>query len=406
MMIPNNNFSCLPFYQSIEEQNARKWWVYNRIYPLFTNYLLPPFQVMRDHIEPTTIPLYDGNYMNGVMVAQSTPSGEPQRYSWLSVDNTVASFINISTYRNNKISLFLPLQPNDTYELRYAFLTSLPQDGERVNFSQGTTRVIATMGRFEVNIPDDAVYFYYQKSQTAGGVTADWTPTSMNVLLDGSTINLFKIYTKDGELYMDNSAYMSNYIYFKTIGDKDYFIYDAESHQGERFIDVGQYYAVMSDGTNTWYSEVFTVVQDLEGYLKLEWWDNQDFIMDAGAIIYKYRPPRAEIDFQFKNVLYLDSNLAKPEYPFEEEGETRDGYFFPIKQISEKRYRFKFFASEYLLDVMRFIRMADNAQITYHGQTYNLDTFLITPQWEDNGDVASVEAEFDTATVAKKIPSL
>lgn len=35
--------------------------------------------------------------------------------------------------------------------------------------------------------------------------------------------------------------------------------------------------------------------------------------------------------------------------------------------------------------------------------THNLDTFLITPEWEDNGDVASVEAEFDTATVAKKI---
>ena len=64
---------------------------------------------------------------------------------------------------------------------------------------------------------------------------------------------------------------------------------------------------------------------------------------------------------------------------------------------------FKFLASEYLLDVMRFIRMADYATIQYQGQTYNLDTFLITPEWEDNGDVASVEAEFDTATVAKKI---
>ena len=117
--------------------------------------------------------------------------------------------------------------------------------------------------------------------------------------------------------------------------------------------------------------------------------------MDAGAIVYK--------NPAFHNVLYLDSDLAKPEYPFEEEGETRDGYFFPIKQISEKHYRFKFFASEYLLDVMRFIRMADYARITYHGQTYELDTFLITPEWEDNGDIASVEAEFDTATVAKKI---
>jgi hypothetical protein len=132
--------------------------------------------------------------------------------------------------------------------------------------------------------------------------------------------------------------------------------------------------------------------------LKIEWWDVDDFTMDAGTIVYKYAGGT-----QFKNVLYLQADIAKPEYPFEEDGETRDGYFFPIKQISEKHYRFAFLASEYLLDVMRFIRMADYAYITKNGQQYKLDTFLITPEWEDNGDVASVEAEFDTATVAKKI---
>ena len=47
--------------------------------------------------------------------------------------------------------------------------------------------------------------------------------------------------------------------------------------------------------------------------------------------------------------------------------------------------------------------MADFAQITKNGQVYSLDTFLITPEWESNGDVAGVTAEFDTATVAKKI---
>lgn len=159
----------------------------------------------------------------------------------------------------------------------------------------------------------------------------------------------------------------------------------------------GQYYLMMVLD-RAYYSEVFTVVNDIEPYLKIVWWDNDDFTMDAGTIVYKYANGT-----QFRNVLYLQADIAKPEYPFEEEGETRDGYFFPVKQISEKHYRFSFLASEYLLDVMRFIRMADFAYIEKHGQTYNLDTFLITPDWEDNGDVAAVEAEFDTATVAKKI---
>ena len=47
--------------------------------------------------------------------------------------------------------------------------------------------------------------------------------------------------------------------------------------------------------------------------------------------------------------------------------------------------------------------MADFAEITYHEQKYSLDTFLLTPEWEAEGDVARVEAQFTCATVAKKI---
>ena len=99
----------------------------------------------------------------------------------------------------------------------------------------------------------------------------------------------------------------------------------------------------------------------------------------------------------------MDADIAKPEYIFEDESEERDGYTFPIKQISEKRYKFSFLASEYLLDVMRFIRMADFVQITYQGKTFLPDSFLITPEWEKEGDVAVVKAEFDTDTVVKKL---
>lgn len=266
-MIPNNNLSVLPFYTSLDQQNARKWWVYNRVYPLFTpaGYLLP-FQIIRPH-----------------------------RYG------TVTAF------------------------------QILDKNGNLV-------------GTYTQNILD-------------GGITVKS---------------------------------------FGTLG-YDVIVFGGQTPIFPQFED-GQYYAVLFDGVQRWYSEIFTVVNDISPYLKIEWWDNDDFIMDAGAIVYKYGN-----NTQFKNKLYLMADIAKPEYPFEEEGETRDGYFFPTKQISEKRYRFNFLASEYLLDVMRFIRMADFAEIENNGQRYSLDTFLITPEWEDNGDVAAVEAVFDTATVAKKI---
>lgn len=264
-MIPNNNLSVLPWYTSIEQQNARKWWVYNRVYPLFTPamYMLP-FQILRTHRSGTTISSFRVYTKTGVLVG------------------------------------------NYTQAIRDAGITIKP-----------------------------------------------FTSLGYDVIVFGGQTPVFTQFAN------------------------------------------GQYYATISDGTQTWYSEIFTVVNDIQPYLKITWWDLDDFTMDAGTIVYT--------NPAFKNVLYLQSDLAKPEYPFEEEGETRDGYFFPTKQVSEKRYRFNFLASEYLLDVMRFIRMADFAEIEYHGQRFSLDTFLITPEWEDNGDVAAVEAFFDTATVAKKI---
>lgn len=269
-MIPNNNLSVLPFYTSIEQQNARKWWIYGRVYPLYcpAGFLLP-FQILIPHVRNnpniTQFKLYDAN--TGAMV-----------------ENVLTA-------------------------LRNTGLTAIP---------------FGSLGYDVVVYP--------------------------------------------GIMPMTNLSVNGRYYLYAVI---DYVPY---------------------------YSEIFTVVNDMEPYLKITWWDLDDFVMDGGRIVYN-----SYTFTTFKNVLYLQSDIAKPEYIFEEEGETRDGYFFPIKQISEKRYRFNFLASEYLLDVMRFIRMADYAEILYHGQTYNLDTFLITPEWESNGDVAAVEAVFDTATVAKKI---
>lgn len=266
MVVPNNNLSVLPFYTSIEQQNARRWWVYGRIYPLFCGTSLLPFQLQTD----------------------------------IDFVELAVNQFRIELYNAHTEQLVLTLS-----DMRYAM---------------------------------------------------------RSVNIDGKLLLMYR-------------------------GEYELGTLDSE----------GQYYlklTLLLNPNRVYYSEVFTLVMDLQPYLKIEWWDVENFVMDAGTIVY---------DGMFKNRLYLQSDLAKPEYPFEEEGENRDGYFFPIKQISEKHYRFKFFASEYLLDVMRFIRMADYALVEYHGQTYSLDTFLITPEWENNGDVASVEAEFDTATVAKKI---
>lgn len=259
------NFSVLPWYTSIQYQDARKWWNYGKIFPLFTPAgKMLPFQIIRTHRETLTISSFIVYTAQGVQVGDFT-------------QDIIDAGITIK------------------------------------QFPDAGLDVIVFPGRFPV------------------------------------------------------FSQMEN----------------------------GQYYAKIADGTETWYSEIFTVVNDISPYLKIEWWDKEDFVTDGGTVVYT--------NPEFHNLLYLDSDIAKPEYVFEEDGETRDGYFFPTKQISEKKYRFSFFASEYLLDVIRLIRLSDYVYITYNGKTYAADSFLITPDWEDNGDVAVVDAEFETQTVAKKL---
>ena len=38
-----------------------------------------------------------------------------------------------------------------------------------------------------------------------------------------------------------------------------------------------------------------------------------------------------------------------------------------------------------------------------YGRNYDCDTFLITPEWQEQGNLAKVVAEFETDTVIKKI---
>ena len=211
-------------------------------------------------------------------------------------------------------------------------------------------------------------------------------------------ITCIRLYDKNGALVYDITQYMQDIgldiVKFESLG-YDIIVYPANLPMPINMFD-GVYYLTLSDGVQTWYSEMFTIVQDVKPYLKIEWWDIENFVFDAGQILYQ--------NPAFKNRLFLNTELGKPKYQFEEEGDKRGGYYFPEKQISEKTYKCTILAPEYLCDVMRFIRMADYVKVTdKYGRIYDVDTFLITPQWQTQGDLASVEIEFTTNTVAKKI---
>lgn len=384
-MIPNNNLSVLPFYDSIERQNARKWWMYDKVYPLFvpSGYMLP-FQMMR----PSRTELAKGNLMvstdsdTGYLTSdgfwyQDVNLGYVEEYDVVGIDMVYLSDIPIYVHGGENAGDSVCYVAYDSSDkVLFSQSVNIGTYSGFWTLPKGTTKIRVLTSNREFEQYNGKVY------------KANSVPT---------TIKSFKIYTRCDELLGDFIADMTASgltIKHMPTQDIDIIVYSG-FFPISQIIAYGQYYAEMSDGVDAWYSEMFTISKVTSSYLKIEWWDVEDFIMDAGAIV--YTAPK------YHNRIYIPTDIAKPEYEFEEESEDRDGYTFPIKQISKKTFHFSFLASEYLLDVMRFIRLSDYVVITYKGQRYSVDSFLLSPEWEDYGDIASVDAEFTTATVVKKI---
>ena len=224
------------------------------------------------------------------------------------------------------------------------------------------------------------------------------------VIQDGGTrkINLYLMDKANNQVKLLSISPDLHVSSLSVNGETRYVIWQAGEtvHTAEHYIlPSGQYYIKLEDLTNnlTYYSDFITVVDSVADYLKIEWRDYDNLIGDSAIILYKSG------NLTYRNVVYLPTQLGKPEYQFDEEGETRDGHFFPTKQVSYKRYKASFEACEYLLDVMRLIRLSDVVIVTDpFGTQFQADTLLITPQWTDQGDLATCTMEMTSNTVVKR----
>lgn len=153
----------------------------------------------------------------------------------------------------------------------------------------------------------------------------------------------------------------------------------------------GRYYLSLAvGGYGTVYSEVFTVMDDVSRCLMIEYGNSYDMQLPGGTI-----------DFAsgFKFRCYLQTQLGKPEYQFEEEATERLGYTFVESQVSKKLYRFTFVAPEFLCDALRIVRLCDSRKVVDRGLTYTPETFSMDPAWEEQGDLAGVDCEFEADSV-------
>lgn len=145
------------------------------------------------------------------------------------------------------------------------------------------------------------------------------------------------------------------------------------------------------------YSDVFVSAKDTTRCILLDYGNSYNLELPQGYIDFSD-------DFRFR--CYLDAAIGRPEYVFEEEVTERMGYSFMESQVSKKRYKFVCIAPEYLCDALRIIRLCNSKRIFDKYSSYELFSFSMEPKWEDQGDLASVECEFETDTVIQNIGNL
>lgn len=207
----------------------------------------------------------------------------------------------------------------------------------------------------------------------------------------GTSVSEARLYTKGGVLVADilsnlkeNGLVVKSYTDFKLVKYPGTLPVNAIKHEG-------QYYIRLRLNSDKYvYSDIFTVYNRVDDYLKLEYTNAYSFELKNGII---------DFSDNFKFKCYLPAQIGKPEYDFEEEATERMGYTFIESQVSKKLYRFTFLAPEYLCDALRIVRLCSVKQITSKGQVYDLTTFNMKPEWEEQGDLAAVECEFETDTV-------
>ena len=380
-MSNRNNISPFPFFLDKGEQT--KWYAFGRDYVYLSpkRYILP-FQIQRverKDFAPSDaiVSEYIDGYLdkNGNLVEQSGLNA--------GVGSIDASEItNGYLYINNMPS---PIFYQEiTMRVQGAQIAFVNGSGQVIKVENPITELGNTTWSGMVAIPQGTTTIYVTQYNK---VVSEENATYNKVAITPKTIKSAVLRDAKTDAKIADLALAFSYI---TIESKDYIVHKGEETALlEGFTD--KMYLELSDGIDTWYSAYFGFC---EPCMKIEWYDVEDFLFDAGAIAYSDG---------YKNEMFFDAEIGMPEYEFEEEVAERNGYQFPISQISYKKYKFTILVPEEVCDVMRFIRLSDHIRISTKNDTYEATSFLMTPTWAEQGYLAEVACEFTTDTVAKKI---
>jgi len=89
-------------------------------------------------------------------------------------------------------------------------------------------------------------------------------------------------------------------------------------------LSVGVRYLKIIMSGISYYSDLITVVDDIDSFLKLEWSSATNLVTPEGTIF--------SDTGSYKNIVYLQTSVSKPDYEFSETASKREGYYFIEKQ--------------------------------------------------------------------------
>lgn len=193
--------------------------------------------------------------------------------------------------------------------------------------------------------------------------------------------------------------YFQSNISFITKPDYNVLVYNSANSLSSD-LQEGCYYLRIVTNRETFYSELFMSKKNLRARdtVGIFYWDENEFDFQTVPGILYYAP-----DQSYRNAVYIETELAKPEYVIDEVIEDRNGFKFFEKQLVKKTYRFSFLAPEFLCDALSLVPLHDFINILHDGKVFRVYDILFTPEWLEDGFYAKVEVEFSTDAIFKKL---
>lgn len=118
-------------------------------------------------------------------------------------------------------------------------------------------------------------------------------------------------------------------------------------------------------------------------YLKINWWN----AYDLGDVIYQTG---------YKNIIYLDVEISKPEYNLirevEQDGDANEKKVF---EKWEKVYVLDIWGTEDLVDAFTYMQLHSNIEIILQsGKQINVKDMAVETAWEENGCLCKITCRF------------